>query len=241
MTYNQIKESVGVVISSLSKNCAIPSICSTHLEELKLDSNSEASFVRLIKCMSSDNTLDKDLLTLQSSILTELKQIPGGSAYFDKYCTFLYKQIYLPWVYATKDHIDTYIEKFESLCIVMEPALLSLKQKSPYKNLSNRAFLDGIKNLSIVFLVLEFADSLSSYGYGLQSSIVDKMNQILREVSIEGTQDTELIKLKNKRNLSDTRDLPKIYKQMIEYKLGCNCLCNSIFVLSFLRILYKKP
>lgn len=226
-------------MSELSKNCGMtPDSCLISLDRVRSDPNSEEHLIKLIKCLEKNTLIDNDLLTMQSSIILELRQLPGGYDYLGDYCDFLYNSIYKPWVLATRDCIDSYIEKFSSLCDAKTDQLLAMKRNSVYSELPDNEFLEGIKNLSVVFLLLEYADETSNYGYEMQASIVDKLNQILAEIEVDGKRTFK--KLAKKRDLVDKRRLPKLYQQSIEYKLGCNCLCNSMFILSFLRILAKN-
>jgi hypothetical protein len=231
---------MSVKFSNLAKkDCGVgmEDVCYPYFQKIKSNPGKEEHLVKLIKCLQANPNIDNDLLTLQSSIIFELMSIPGGYAYIDRYCEFLYANIYAPWVRESQPFINRYIDMYESLCSAMSEQLLEIKRTSIYKSLPDDEFLGGIKSLSVVFLILEYADQLSSYGYDQQASIVDKLNQMLIEDPTDGT----FKKLAKKRDLVDKRGLPKIYQQPgIEYKLGCNCLCNSMFVLSFLRILVKN-
>ena len=230
---NLSKKGCGILIDLDQNENKNLKTCQNFFNKLQINEE-ETDLANLIKCLQYEDTIDNDLLTLQSSMILELRNIPEGLLYLDRYCSFLYDKIYKNWILATQDYIDGYIKKYEALINARRELLLKIKKSTMYKDLDDNLFIEGINKLSVVFLILEYADELSSYGYEKQASIIDKLNQIL--ASKEG----KFLKLKEKRNPVDLKALPEIYLKGIQYQLGCNCLCNTIFILSFLRILAKN-
>jgi hypothetical protein len=209
-----------IKISNLRNNCAIMDECHRNVDD-------EEDLFRLLKCLST--RVPSDILTIQASIITNLF-LRDGKLYDKKYCSFFY-EIYMKFINRYKqEELKIFLEKYRNICYDFSDSLLQIKNTTIYRNIQDNIFINSLADLGIIFVLLEFANSLSSYGNEHRSSLVDKMNQIL-------VYKDEEFKFRTKKvNTTDHPNyLPPFYTD--DYTYGCNCLCNSIFVITMFRIL----
>jgi hypothetical protein len=216
-----------IKISNLKRNCAISQACSVYHTNI-LDNEDLA---KTISCLANDKTVDKDILTLQSSILCNLYSVDGLN-YDGKYCDFAY-QVYEKFTRKyTKEKISKYITNFKRICEAYRNEILVVKNKTIYKRIDNDVFMEALSKVGIFFILMEFSRNYSSYGDKDRSSIVDKLNQKLYFDSKSKEFNFRSVKVDVK---TEHKYLPPFYDK--KYKYGCNCLCDSIFMITFFRIL----
>ncbi len=241
-----------VQFSKMKNKCGIDTRCFSNnpLKDTK-------DFFRFLKCASESE--DPDLSSLKLSILLGLKTYITSpfKDHLDtsyKYCNYLYSNIYVTflenYVSSSKtsinsNKINNYLFYYNRVIDNLHLKLLDIKSSlKQFKNTPDDIFIYTIKKLGVLFLVLEYADLLSSYGTcgsagSSSSSILDKINQRL---GIDANGDFYDVGEKISTCGDYRYKLPEdVFGPHFEnYKYGCNCVCNTTFVMSFFRILAKN-
>lgn len=210
-----------IKISQLNTNCAIAEAC----EDDMIISNED--LFKQLKCLSK--RVPSDILTIQTSILTNLFE-NDGMAYSDMYCKS-FDHIYVNFRRRYDNvKLESFLERYKIICYNLADKFIQTKDNTVYKNIPDKIFIETLIDLGIIFVLLEFANTLSSYGNENRSSLVDKMNQTIFY------KDGTVRYHKNKVDVGTApKGLPPFYDR--NYRYGCNCLCNSIFVITLFRIL----
>lgn len=210
-----------IKISQLNTNCAIPEACE---DDMII---SDEDLFRQLKCLSK--RVPSDVLTIQASILTNLF-VNDGMAYSDMYCKS-FDYIYAKFRKQYKPNkLQPFLERYRTICYDFADDFIQTKNDTVYQNIPDKIFIETLANLGIIFVLLEFANTLSDYGNENRSSLVDKMNQ-----SIFYRDGAVRYRVNKVDVTAIPNGLPPFYDR--DYRYGCNCLCNSIFVITLFRIL----